>query len=309
MGGVCSQLKGREDDVSTMAVAFGMRTVLRPTLSLLLNPFMYTTHPDGRLEKWSPAVRFDVTQRASRATFAVFYVIKAVMAILKEYRKRRSEALKEKGEEGQQCASLLHHYNADTKAILCGFLGFAVADTMDVFTLWGKYGVRQLDIIQHHVVMIAVYLYSVLRYRMNWTGIFGILTEVLVPCGVVLWWLRAYNSNPALLKLVRVIGLTILWCWRAPLFIKTLKTMWMSRNQDSFEELLGQKKKPADAVDAPAQEPKVYPGSLLKAVLTGNLKGMRDKNLLEVLPVSLSVLFGLYLDYGWAQLYLQGLRS
>jgi len=309
MGGVYSQLKGREDDVSSMAVAFGMRTVLRPTLSLLLNPFMHTTHPDGRLEKWSPAVRFDVTQRASRATFAVFFIIKAVRAILSEYRKRKSEALKEKGEEGQQCVSLLHQYNAETKAILSGFLGFAVADTMDVFTLWGKYGVRQLDIIQHHVVMIGVYLYCVWKHRMNWAVLFGILTEVLVPCGVVLWWLRAYNSNPALLKLVRVIGLTILWCWRAPLFLKTLKTMWISRNQDSLEGMLSLKKKPADAVDAPVQDPKVYPGSLLKAVLTGNLKGMRDKNILEVIPLSLSVLFGLYLDYGWAQLYLQGLRS
>jgi hypothetical protein len=109
-----------------------------------------------------------------------------------------------------------------------GYLGWNSVDTVDLFILWLKFGVFQADMMQHHIMGLALWGYVLWANRALYLASVAFITELLVPCGFCLWWLRFSGASEAGLKIVRMVGTFILLGIRLPFWIYIISHMWFA---------------------------------------------------------------------------------
>jgi len=310
------------EDAASVGISFALRSALRPALTYTLQPYLKMQKPGGVTERLAPAVKFDVSQRSARAVFAMYFVFSALFTMASLKNKKNNLHTKE--DEGPQENLVFSEQHGVCRRLVAQFFGFIAADTLDVLILNKKFGVFQGDIMVHHVVGLALFAYALLKQRAHTLLSYIAVAELLVPCGVALWWLKATNASNTSLKLVRVLGLIVLTMIRFPLFMWGARAMWLSRSQSLFpddDERIERRESSSAPSDpnheAEAQEKPtllqklkkqfIQPDSLMSHIVEGEYGKLSSKCLPETTVFSLSVLCALALDYRWTKLYWDGL--
>lgn len=298
-----------------MGIFFALRSALRPALTYTLQPYLKMHKPDGTFDKLAPAVKFDVSQRSARAVFAVYFVFSAILTMWSLRNKRNTKSK----EDESRNQNLIFSEQSDTCRRLVGqFLGFLAADTVDVLILNKKFGVWQGDIFIHHALGLALFLYALVAKRAQTILSYVSIAELLVPCGVALWWMKATNSSQVSMKLIRVLGIIVLTMVRFPLFMNGARAIWLSPTQSMFpvdDEIYNQEK---STEEQPIKNQTILEhvkrfllkkDSLLADIVHGNYNKLSGKCIPESIVFTLSIMTGLGLDYRWTKLYFDGLFS
>lgn len=258
----------------------------RPVVDKVLAPVMI----GGALGEgeWPLAIRFDIMQRSCRAAFALYFVVKAAKIVLS------GQLLRKQDDQGRPTALVEQHdiwaaATPESQRLIGQFLGFMLADTLDLFTFFCKHSVLQSDILIHHILGLVFYGRSWLRRRGHVMASELLICELLVPCGVLLWWLRALGKpNSKALNAVQILGLLVLLLCRLPILLNILRRIWIDDGTcESSDNNLVRRR-----------DHKTFPWRLNKHCLSA-----------ESICHSLATLFALGLDQFWCRLYLQGLMS
>jgi len=219
---------------------FVARAAVRPIIQRLLEPTIKSIlaqNPDIPLA--SPSVQFDLYQRCARALFSAMYVSRGVYLWCfkdedAEYKKELLRQNKDPEKEFPDKDSADYIMVPSTfysREFCAGYLGWCLADTLDLVILWKKYGVYQPDLFTHHLIGIFTYGGYVATDRaILRAGIPAMITEVLVLCGFWLWWFKATRLAPQMLRVVRIAGLFALLGIRLPLWLGMLSKWWFTKD-------------------------------------------------------------------------------
>jgi hypothetical protein len=219
---------------------FVARAAVRPIIQRLLKPVVeriLENNPDIPLAQ--PSVQFDLYQRCARALFSAVYVSRGVYLWCfkdedAEYKKELLRQNKDPEKDFPDPDSTAYVTVPSTfygRSFCVGYLGWCLADTLDLVLLWRKYGVFQPDLFAHHIIGLVTYGTYVYTDRfLLRAGIPAMITEVLVLCGFWLWWFKATRLAPHLLRIVRYAGLFALLGIRTPIWLGMLRKWWLTKD-------------------------------------------------------------------------------
>eukprot|EP00013_Stygamoeba_regulata_P025185 CAMPEP_0177646862 /NCGR_PEP_ID=MMETSP0447-20121125/9994_1 /TAXON_ID=0 /ORGANISM="Stygamoeba regulata, Strain BSH-02190019" /LENGTH=307 /DNA_ID=CAMNT_0019149411 /DNA_START=135 /DNA_END=1058 /DNA_ORIENTATION=- len=297
------------EDAASFGIFFALRSALRPALTYTLQNYLKMHKPDGTIERLAPSVKFDVSQRSARAVFAIYFVVSALFTMWNLNEQHKKVGGKEESLPSQNL--MFNEKNDTCRRLVSQFLGFLAADTMDIVILQRKFNVFQADIMVHHLIGLVLFTYSLFARKATTLLSYVAIAELLVPCGVLLWWLKATNQSTLYLKLVRVLGLVVLSCVRFPLFTWALRCMWLSRTQSLFP--VDDKRTAAVNAEKNKEDTAESKESLIRKVVMKDsmldmlLSGKKTQSLPTTVVFTLATMCGLGLDYRWTKLYLDGL--
>eukprot|EP01104_Vermistella_antarctica_P009762 TRINITY_DN2539_c0_g1_i1.p1 TRINITY_DN2539_c0_g1~~TRINITY_DN2539_c0_g1_i1.p1 ORF type:complete len:431 (+),score=98.17 TRINITY_DN2539_c0_g1_i1:86-1294(+) len=196
---------------------YGVRYLLR---KLVFVPSVMARMPEAVHTK---AFQHDITQRACRAMFAFYFVAKGSKLLYDDYRLHKEQ--RENGTSPpHDDESVWSSQSVVSHTAIASFVGFMAGDMVDLVQMHFRYHTFQPDLWAHHVVGIATMMTCLLRKRAQWAAVSLMVTEMLVPCGVLLWWLKITKQSSIALRLVRLLGLGVILGIRIPIFLSIAKS-------------------------------------------------------------------------------------